>query len=272
MKGEQSKVAEDAMVLEKTKGHVLDVSPGCLAVELPAGYIHNGEELHTQAVVREMRGHEEDILAGKGPIVARLNAVVGNCLDSLGGVTDKAFLRRAATKLTAQDRMVILLAIRRVSLGDFYDCKITCPECKVAQRVSLNLSEIEIVPMPDRMSRERKDVLSGGKEVEWHVIRTEDEEWLTMHKKNKRDQLTLGLLSRVDSIDGSKLDRARKYEEAVEALKDLSVRDRDELRALFEREEGSVDTNVEYFCEECNHEWEGKMDIGQASFFFPSHR
>lgn len=261
---------KDAITAEKTKGHMLDVAPGCLAIELPAGYIYKGGELHTQAVVREMRGHEEDILAGKGSIVARLNLVIGNCLEGLGEITDRTLLREAATKLTAQDRMAVLLAIRRVSLGDFYDCKITCPECKVAQHVTLNLAEIEIVPMPDRMVRDRENKLPSGKKVKWHVIKTEDEEWLTTQKKKKQDQLTLGLLSRVDSVDDEKLDRAREYGKAVKVLKDLSIRDRAELRRLFDHEEGSIDTKVEYFCEECNHEWEGNMDVGQANFFFPS--
>ena len=260
---------KDKIVKDKTKGHILDVGPGCLAIELPAGYIHDGE-LHSTSVVREMRGHEEDILAGKGSIVSRLNVVIGNCLECLGSISDKSVLKKAAYELTAGDRMAILIAIRRISLGDYYDCKVTCPECKVEQHMTLNLSEIEIIPMPDRMTRERVDTLPSGTEVKWHVIRTEDEEWLTTQAKKKRDQLTLGLLSRVDAINGVELDRSKKYDDAILALKDLSINDRSTLRNIFETEEGSVDTKVEYRCDECQHEWEGEMNVGQSGFFFPS--
>lgn len=271
---EEQKTAEtvekkEKIVQEKTKGHVLDVSPGCLATDLPAGYIYEGE-IHTTAIIREMRGHEEDILAGKGPIVPRLNAVMGNCLEALGAITDKGILKKAASELTAPDRMAILLAIRRVSLGDFYDCKVTCPGCNVEQHTTLDLSEIEIIPMPDRMKRERVDVLSSGTEIKWHVTSAKDEEWQTEQAKKKVDVLSIGLLSRVDAINGVGLDRVKEYKKAIDALKGLSIRDRSEMRSLFEREEGTVETNVEYKCDRCNHEWSAEMNVGQLSFFFPS--
>jgi len=268
---EEEDESEGKIVADKTKANVLDVSPGCLAIELPAGYIHEGE-LYTTAVVREMRGHEEDLLAAKGSIVVRLNAIIGNCLVQLGSIGDKSILRRAATSLTAQDRMAVILAIRRASLGDFYDCTVTCPECKTVQHVNLNLSEIEIIPMPDRMRRERVDTLPSGTEVKWHVIRTQDEEWLTAQKKKKQDTLTLGLLARVEAVGEVVLDRERAYRKAISALKDLSIRDRTALRNLFDKEEGSIDTKVEFECEDCGHEWEGNLDVGQPNFFFPSDK
>lgn len=258
-----------ALVQDRTKGHVLDPAPGCLAVELPCGYIQ-GEEIHTTAVVREMRGYEEDILASSGSIIARLNAVVGNCLVQLGGISDRATLQKAAADLTGHDRMVVLLAIRRVSLGDFYDCNVTCPNCRVEQHVTLDLKQIDVVPMPNRMLRDRTDTLPSGKEVKWHVIRATDEEWLTAQKSKKNDRLTLGLLSRVDSVGDVEIDRNRDYRKAVDALKSLSTKDRTFMRELFEREEGSIDTKVEFDCDECNHTWQGHMDVGQSSFFFPS--
>ena len=253
---------------ERTKGHVLDVSSGKLAIELPAGYIQDGD-VHTTAIVREMSGHEEDLLAGKGSLVVRLNAIIGSCLENLGPYNDKATMMRAANNLTAQDRMAILLAIRRASLGDFYDVKVSCPECKVEQRKQLDLKEIEIIPMPDRMKRERVDELPSGTEVKWHVINSKDEEWLTTQRQKKDDKLTLGLLARVDAVGDMKLDREKAYRKAITALKNLSMRDRAALRNMFEREEGSIDTEVEFECDECMHVWQGQLDVGQSTFFFP---
>jgi hypothetical protein len=261
--------AIEPIVSAKTKGNVLDVAPGCLAVELPAGYI-DGETNHIQAVVREMNGYDEDILAGKGPVLARLNAIVGNCLVQLGSISEKPILRKAATELTGQDRMVLLMAIRRVSLGDFYDFTVTCPECRVSQHKQLNLSEIEIVPMPDRMTRERIDTLPSGADVSWHVIRSDDEEWLSEQRKKKEDYLTLLLLSRVDAIGSVALDRVKGYRAALAALKGLSLKDRVYLRDLFDQQEGNIDRNVEFVCDDCGHQWESKMDFSQSSFFSPS--
>lgn len=254
---------------ERTKGHIQDISPGTLAVELPAGYIYEGN-VQVDAIVREMRGHEEDILASKGSIVVKLNAIIGNCLVQLGVIGDRLELIRASSAFTAQDRMAVLLAIRRVSLGDFYDCTVTCPECKVSQHKTLDLKEIEIIPMPDRMKRVREVTLPSGTDVTWHVINSDDEEWLTTQRKKKQDQLTLGLLARVDVVGSMALNRDKEYKKAMRVLKDLSMRDRNFLRDRFDKEEGKIDTDVEFSCEDCGHEWQGKMDIGQASFFFPS--
>lgn len=269
LNGQNVEMKEDKIVLEKTKGHVLDVASGCISVELPAGYIHEGELL-IYAILREMSGREEELLASKGPTVPKINTIIGNCLVQIGTISEKSLLRKITNDLTAQDRMAILLSLRRVSLGDFYDCKVTCPECNISQHVTINLSEIEITPMPNRMEREMVDVLPSGKEVKWHVIRTEDEEWLVEQRKKQKDLLTLHLLSRVDSIDDDKLDRKYKYREAINILMDLSIRDRATLRDLFDRKEDNIDTLVEFECEKCGHQWEGKLDVAQPTFFFPS--
>jgi hypothetical protein len=261
---------EDKIVLDKTKGHVLDIGPGCIIIELPAGYIHEDGELHVNAVLREMKGSEEELLASKGPTVTRINTIIGNCLVQIGTISDKSLLRKITNDLTAQDRMAILLGLRRVSLGDFYDCKVTCPECNISQHVTINLSEIEISPMPNRMERDMTDTLPSGKEVKWHVIRSEDEEWLVEQRKKQKDLLTLHLLSRIDSIDDEKLDRKNKYRDAINTLKDLSIRDRTALRDLFDKKEDNIDTLVEFECEKCGHQWEGKLDVAQPTFFFPS--
>ena len=262
----------DKITSPGTKGHVLDVASGLLAVDLPCGWIHDEDQIETTAIVREMTGHEEDMLAAKGPAVIRINAIIGRCVQQLGVIGDKAIIQRAAPELTAHDRTMIMLGIRRVSLGDHYDVKVMCPnrECKVSQHKTLDLSEIEIIPMPDRMVRERIDTVPGGVEISWHVLRSEDEEWLGTQKKKKNDRLTLGLLARVDAVGEVKLDRVKSYRSAVRILKELAMKDRAALRDIFEEQEGSIDTRVEFDCEECGHTWEGDMEIGQPGFFFPS--
>jgi len=256
---------------DATKGHVLDIGPGSIAVELPCGYI-DGEAVHASAVVREMRGHEEDILAGSGPVSARMNAIIGNCLIGVGSISEPSKLRGIVERLMAPDRMALLIAIRRASLGDKFDAHVVCPLCKGEQHVTLDLKEVETVPMPDRMTREKTSALPSGIEIVWHVLTNDDEEWLTEKRKKKVDLLTLGLLARIDMVNGDDIDRSQGYRRAVSAVKDLSMRDRTALRAIFEKEEGKVDTNVTFECSnpDCGHEWSGKMDIGQRGFFFPS--
>jgi hypothetical protein len=256
-----------------TKGHVMDVAPSALVVELPCGYIDENGVVHRELVVSEMTGHEEDLLAGKGPVLPRLNQIICNCARRLGTIENRSDLGKAAGGLTASDRMVALLAIRRVSLGDFYDVKVRCPnpDCREESRYSLNLAEVEIRAMDDPTKREFEHRLKSGKVVRWHIMSSTDEEWLTTKtKKAKEDVLTLGLLARVDSLDGEPVQRDKKDHVAMSRMKALPTRDRNEIRSLFEKYEGHVDTHVDFSCPSCQHEWRDELSLGQPSFFFPS--
>lgn len=264
------KVEAEKIEQDKIKGDMMDVGPGVLSAELPCGYIDEEDELHGTIMVSEMTGYEEDIMAGKGPIMPRLNHVIANCTKCLGSISDKNKIAMAVSGLTAPDRMLSLIAIRRVSLGDFYNVKVPCPSCKDVSRFPLDLSEVEIVAMPNRKQRIRDDELTTGRVIRWHIMRMEDEEWLIKKQKKKEDVLTLAMLARVDEVDGEKVDRNSEYRKAMKKLKALTLRERTEIRHLFEREEGSVNTEVEFECPSCGHEWNADMDVTQIGFFFPS--
>jgi hypothetical protein len=257
---------------ERVGGNILDVSPDYLAVELPCGYIHSNE-LHSVALVKEMGGEEEDLIVGKGPTVSRMNQIIANCLVKLGTITDRHILRMAAEQLVAQDRMAIIIALRRITVGDFWECEILCPKegCNCKMHTTLDLRNVSIVPMKDRMLRNNELTLpKSGKVVKWHVMKSEDEQWLADAAKKKEDLLTLQLMSRTDEVDGVKLDRKLKFKDARKILKSLGMKDRAALRTDFEAIEADIDTDIEYTCDDCGFEWSMGMDFSQQSFFFPS--
>lgn len=269
------KTGEDAIVVAPTKGHVMDVASSTLAVELPCGYVDAAGAVHRELVVAEMSGEEEDLLAGKGPVLQRLNQIILNCTRRLGAVEGRAALSPAISSLTAADRMVAFLALRRVSLGDFYEVKVKCPasECKEDVRYTLNLAEVEIRAMADPTKREFVSPLASKRTVKWHIMTSTDEEWLSERGKKRENVLSLALLARVDSIDGVALDREKKgYAAALAVVKALPLADRNEIRREFEKYEGHVDTKVEFKCPSCGFEWKDELNIGQPSFFFPSDR
>jgi len=256
--------------LEKTKDHTLDVASGTISGELPAGYIDPDGVIHQTFVAQEMTGHEEDILAGTGKVMPRLNQVITNCLISLGSITDRQQMSRAVSKMVAVDRIVILMAIRRVSLGDHWVRKIPCPKCDKENNMNVNLASMDIVPMADPMKRRFETTLSSGKVVEWHIMSAEDEEWLSKKVKAQEDVLTLGLMARVDKIDDEELNRQREYKKALRTLKGLRLVERREIRKSTQENEGSVDTKVDFECDFCGAEWSAEMNLGHPDFFFPS--
>lgn len=271
---EEPEDGREAVETEKIPYHFMDIKPGVMGVWLPCGYL-DGDDLHNEMVVHEMGGFEEDILAGKGPAMERLNTIIMRCTDSLGALKDKRDIARAVPDLTASDRMAALIAIRRASLGDKYPVKQECPSerCKILSRFVLDLSLVEIMPMPNPRVRKFDLTLQTGKSVKWHIMSGTDEEWLSSKQKKKEDVLTLAIMARVDEVDGKKIKRdgdKKEYQESMLLLKSLSMRERHELREVFQAHEGNVDTNVDFTCPECGYEWSADMDVTQPSFFFPS--
>lgn len=275
MRTDETVVEEDlAIRTESTRMNPLDVAPGTMTVELPCGFI-DGDRLHRMLIVGEMTGYEEDILAGKGPVLPRLNKIVSNCTIRLGEIESKPAIAKAVGQLTAQDRVAALLAIRRASLGDLYQVRVRCPndECALDSRQNIDLSTVEIRGMADPMAREFEDFVGPRRTaVRWHVMNADDERWTSELKRDRREEsrVTLSFLARVDEVDGVTLDRENGYVRAVSALKSLSLAERNELRSLFRKREGDVDLDVEFTCPSCRREWKATLDLHQPSFFFPS--
>lgn len=255
------------------KAHMLDVASSVISIELPCGYVKDGI-IHKNAVLKEMTGVEEDIITSRGDITGRLNLIIFNCLVSLGNITEKAELKQAVEDMTGPDRLISLITLRRVTHGDFLDIKEICPnrECKAEGNHSINLLDVEVTPMEDSLVRDFEHQLYSGKKVCWHVLNMADETWLqSVRKKNKESTMTLNLMARVDSIDGKKIIRdGKNFRHALAALKKLTAKERGEMRQLFKKHEGSVDTETIFECSECGTEWKKEMPIGDASFFFPS--
>ena len=251
---------------------VLDPRSGTVSGELPCGVQTADGAVQNTFVLREMTGVEEDLLAGKGAVMPRLNQVIVNCLDALGGVTDKRELSRLIEQISSADRMMLLINVRRASLGDLYEVNITCPECGHSGNYHIDLSGLETTPMDDPSQRTRETTLASGKTIKWHVMTGADENWLQSQAKRlkNKDLLTLAMLARIEAFQGEDLDRRAALTEAMKQLKALTLRERNEIREIFQKAEGGVDTSIEHECEACGHEFSGEMDVGQPGFFFPA--
>ena len=251
----------------------LDPKSGTVGGKLAGGAEVEGA-LERDFIVQEMTGVEEDLLAGKGNLMARLNQVILNCLVSLGGVTEKRDLGPMVKGLAAVDRMILLIAIRRASLGDTYRVKYNCPSCSGSNNAAVDLSLLEVT---ESNSETTSHVLSlaSGTEIKWHTMTGSDEEWLQDQQKRQErtgraDVLTLAMLTRVDEINGERIDRRGNLKGALAALKGLRLSERNQIRAAFQENEGAIDTEIEYECSHCGHEFKADLDVGQEGFFFPS--
>lgn len=232
------------------------------AVELPCGYIHK-ENLLTHVLVREITGHEEDMLGSdKIKPLQKLTELIARCVVSIDGIDDRAFIVEAAKKMTIGDRAAIILGIRRFTLGEIFPYQQVCPSlnCKEKCIYQVDLSTIEFHKMPDPMRRVYEVPLPKAKKTaRFHVMTGEDEERVAKFQTDQISQLILARLESIGDVTPSLMD-----------VKRLHMLDRNELREKFADVEGGVDTEIEMACPKCGYEFSMELDIGQAGFFFPS--
>lgn len=229
--------------------------------ELPCGFLSPDGELITEVKVREITGVEEDLLAAKNISGGKkLTQLLGNCLEQLGPMTDKPFLQRAARELTVGDRSYLMLAIRRVTLGDDFPFEDSCTECEAKSLFVVNLGTLTTRKMPDAKKRIFTEKLPSGKTARFHIMTGKDEESLA--KIDANDKMSVSILIRVDTIDDAPV--------TLEVIKSLSMKDRNFLRERFNEVEGGVETSVELSCPNCGADFMTELDVSQTGFFFPS--
>lgn len=232
--------------------------------ELPCGYLDAEGVLHRQVEVREITGFEEDMLASKNVSShQKISNLISSCTVRIGTITDKGKLALITEELLVGDRVFLMFAIRRVSVGDEYPFRSRCPakECKYSGIFYLSLADLETKPMPDPTKRIFDTTLPTGKQARFRPLKGRDEETLSK-AASKNDALSLAMLLRLEMLKGEP--------PTLQAVKSLSMRDRTALRVAFDEVEGGVETTLDMKCPVCGLEFEEELDVGQAGFFFPS--
>jgi len=230
--------------------------------ELPCGYLDAEGVLHTQVHVREITGHEEDMLASKAvPGWKKISNLIDACLTRVGNIADPERVATVAGELLVGDRVFLMFAIRRTTLGDEYPFRDKCPECGYSGIFSLSLGDLDIKPMKDPRKRLFEVKLPSGLTARFHPLTGNDEEKLSK-ASNAKEAMSMSILLRLDML-GEK-------PATLGAVQALGMRDRNALREAFDDHEGGVDTTLDMQCPSCGAEFERDLDVGQAGFFFPS--
>lgn len=231
---------------------------------LPSGYLDtNTNELHTAIEVREMSGREEDMLASKQvPEERKLSALLSACVTRIGPFTERGRIAQIVEELPVGDRVYLLLAVRRVTLGDDLPVREECPECKAKNLFVIDLSNLETKQMADPRKRIFDVSLPSGKTARFRVSTGADEARVAKLQKRaavQMDGVSQLMLMRLELLNGEP--------PTLDAVKDLGLRDRQYLRDQFEETEGGVDTAIQLDCPACGHEWERDLGMASANFF-----
>jgi len=231
--------------------------------ELPCGYLDGEGNVHNEVALRELTGAEEDLLAAKQLTpFKKYNELLTRCTLRIGNVTDATRIPAIVKALPIGDRLFMLFALRRVSLGDNYTFEATCPDkaCGVTRNYTIDLSTLEIKKMPDPRKRVFDATLPTGATVRFRISTGADEE-RSMQFDKSEDVLSKGILMRLELLNGVPPELA--------AVKAMKWRDRIALREEWNTVEGGVDTEVDMTCAACGTEYKRDVEVS-AGFFFPS--
>ena len=237
--------------------------PSVDGYELPCGYLDGEGNLHTFAVVNEMTGEEEEILGSRNmPVTKKINKILGRLVESIGDINGMN-VERVIPDLTQGDRVFLLLAIRRATLGDEMPFETKCPSCEASNRLTVDLSELETKKMPDPRVRTYDVTLpKSQKKVRMKVLVGRGEDAISKASSRGKDLITTAIFCRVEAIDDQP--------PTMKDLKKLSLADRNFLRNAWEDHEGGVETDIEVECPACYHDYTTELDISQQGFFNPS--
>lgn len=259
---EEQEVKRDH-VIETMQQAIAEEPAGSLGVfDLPCGFLDEDGVLHKEVQVREITGHEEDMLGSNSvPNHKKIGLLITGCLQRVGTITDQKTLNAVADNLTVCDRVFLMFAIRRASLGDAYPFRSECPKCKYRGIFTLDLSDLEVKTMKEPMKRIFDCRLPSGKEARFRPLIGKDEERLSK-ASSSNEALSLAILMRLLVLEGEP--------PTLKAVKDLGMKDRNFLRGEFDKVEGGIETTLDMGCPTCEHEFEEELDVSQAGFFFPS--
>lgn len=163
--------------------------------------------------------------------------------------------------LVVSDRVFLLFAIRRASLGDDYPFREACPKCGVEQLFRQDLSGLEILKALEPTKRIFDTKTPSGKTVRFHLMTGRDEQNMVKIKGGDEGR-SKGMLMRLELINDKPVD--------MNAVKMLSLRDRNYLQEQFDLYEGGIDTTLEVECPNCEHLWKREVDVTDVGFFFPT--
>jgi hypothetical protein len=229
---------------------------------LPCGLLDKDGVLHDEVQIREMTGYEEDLLAAKGtPMAVKMNNLIAACTTRIGAITDRGQINAAIKDLPVGDRVFLLFAVRKVSLGDSFPFRQKCPSCGTESIYHVLLSELDVKNMPNKMQRIYDIVLPSGTKARFKLLTGKEEDAVTA-ASSAESAISIAMLARTVLLNDAP--------PTLEAMKSLSFRDRQALRAQFEAVDGGIDTSVENTCDDCGYTFKTDLDLGHVGFFFPS--
>lgn len=237
---------------------------------LLAGYTDKDGITHDTFTLREMTGADEEYVNRsdiKSNGVKVSTALLARCVTSIGTLTRKSVggpkeWEDIIKHLYVGDRDVMLLELRRLSIGEEIEVTHTCPNpaCKAKLNTVVNVDELEITEF------------NGIKEIPFELPKGFVDKKGNLHKT--------GVMRRPNGLDGelltpiaknnmakaetALLTRLCKFDDGVyiddSVIANLSVKDRNYLQKQLNDNFFGVNMSVDVMCDRCGESFKGSLN------------
>lgn len=133
-----STITEAAAKFTAASNKVETEAPDPTDIDLPGGIIDDEGVLTKYAVVRELNGFDEELIAKSSSSAKALNTILVRGTVSVGS---REPVEADFKNMLSGDRDMLLLAIRKITFGNTVDYEITCPQCVVRNTVTIHLNK-----------------------------------------------------------------------------------------------------------------------------------
>lgn len=189
--------------------------------------------------LRKMKLSDEDIITNVR--LAKEGTNIDVLLERVTGLSQDEL-----DEMLIGDRVFLLIELRRISRGDLFYPRVTCPVCENRYEEEIDLSKLEIRKLDQELfDEEFKFELTlpvCGEKLIARLLKGAEEKHLRKIRKNHPDKLMSYLMMlRTESIEG-------KTVKNVEWFRELDTEDSDYFREEYDKRDCGVETTVEASC------------------------
>lgn len=169
------------------------------------------------------------------------------------------------------DRVFALLQLRRITYGNAFVFRVTCPRCNARFEWEENLGDLKIKYLEDPEYAKPEHTFTftlpkSGKVIKWRMLRGKDEQKMaTMRREHPDALMTSIMLLRVVEIEGEKMVTRKAFAE-------LPASDAAAFRGEVEAKECGVDTTITLECPECWNVFDMDLPLAGQGFLLPAGR
>lgn len=238
--------------------------------DLLAGYVDENGVTHKTFTVREMTGKDEEAIQksdvrNNGAKV--ITTLLTRCTTSIGEISKSDVSPKEwediIKSLYVGDQDIILLEIRKSSIGDSIEANHVCPnpDCKAKLHTVVDVDELRIEPF------------KGLREIPFELIRGHVDKKGVVHKNGymrlpngfDREVLTPLAKKNLAKAETIMLTRICKFKDGTyideNVMANLTTKDRNYLTTLMHDNSFGIDLTTDISCDVCGEEFKANLNV-----------